>query len=517
MTTREPVAPSAASQPRHLRALARAALSGRVAHLRWRETETATTTRTVEVLALAFDPPRWLVAVYCRSRRVLRVFALDRVLRVRAGRAKAGPPLESFDPVDFGLHRFLDPDAGPPEPIKLWLDESFAAVAPALLPWARMEPALFGGAVCRIDASRREIVVGLVDSLGPSAAVDFRPRMPTTTKQAGTAETRVLRLAAWLLSQDEPVTRSRIVEAFPDDYKGKPDAVERKLTRDKDALRRLGYAVETVELGHKEDSTGYVIDARSCTLPKIDLTSNEAALVWTAGVGALRFSGHPLAEELESALRKLLVGAKGLPPRASAPEDLREERTGAGEEKALESLVDAWERRKRVTIGYWRVAENAVVQRDVDVYGWASRRGEWIFVGHDHLRSSVRIFYLSRVRMLKVNKVRPQDPDYAVPDDFDIRRWSRQQIWDYDVHAPRPAVVRFRGSLARIAKQLLPAASVTTDAAGFRVARLGVKNLRGLVRQALAWGPEAELVEPADGRAMAREVLAALGARKEAP
>jgi proteasome accessory factor B len=228
-------------------------------------------------------------------------------------------------------------------------------------------------------------------------------------------------------------------------------------------------------------------------------------------VGALRFSDHPLAEELESALRKLLVGAKGLPPRAAAPEELRE-RAGAAERKHLEKLVDAWERRKRITLGYWRVSENAVVARDVDVFGWASRRGEWIFVGHDHLRSAVRIFYLSRVRTLKVNGVRAQDPDYVIPEDFDIRRWSRQQLWDYDVHPPARAVVRFRGSLARLARQLLPTASVTTDETGFRVARLEVRNVRGLVRQALAWGPEAELVEPPEGREMAREILAAVGA-----
>ncbi len=162
--------------------------------------------------------------------------------------------------------------------------------------------------------------------------------------------------------------------------------------------------------------------------------------------------------------------------------------------------MDAWERRKRVTIAYWRVATDEVVERQLDVHGWASRRGEWIVVGHDSLRNAVRVFHVSRIRKLKVNTVRAQNPDYSVPADFDIRRWSRQQIWDYDVHAPQPAVVRFRGSLARIAKQLLPAASVTTDEAGFRVARLEVRNLRGLVRQILAWGPETELVEPAEGR-----------------
>ena len=148
-----------------------------------------------------------------------------------------------------------------------------------------------------------------------------------------------------------------------------------------------------------------------------------------------------------------------------------------------------------------------MVQRQVNVYGWALRRGEWILVGHCHLRKAVRIFYLSRCRKLKKNGVRAQDPDYQIPADFDIRRWSRQQVWDYDVHAPLSAVVRFRGSLARVAKQLLPEAKLSTEPSGARIARLEVRNLRGLVRQALAWGLEAELVEPVEGRAMAREIL----------
>jgi len=61
--------------------------------------------------------------------------------------------------------------------------------------------------------------------------------------------------------------------------------------------------------------------------------------------------------------------------------------------------------------------------------------------------------------------------------------------------------------LARLAKQLLPGAKVETDATGVRVARLDVTNLRGLVRQALAWGPDAEVLEPESGRAMARAIL----------
>jgi proteasome accessory factor B len=332
-------------------------------------------------------------------------------------------------------------------------------------------------------------------------------------------ETRLLRLAAWILDQSEPVTRGQIYAAFPDEYGGKADAAEKKLTRDKDALKRLGFNLETEELGGREEQIGYTIDARSSMLPPIELGADEAVAAWTAAVGALRLSLHPLRDELESALRKLVVGVKGLPPRAAATEELATA-PSADAEKLLPKLVEAWERRRRIRISYWRVSAGEVVERDVDVYGWARRRGEWIFVGHDHRRNTTRIFYLSRVRALRqlrlprdeaqVRARRGKEGDYDIPETFDIRRWSRQQVWDYDVHPPAAAAVRFRGSLAGIAKQLLPSAQVTTDASGARVARLEVRNLNGLVRQALAWGPEAEVLEPAEARATAREILASI-------
>jgi proteasome accessory factor B len=237
----------------------------------------------------------------------------------------------------------------------------------------------------------------------------------------------------------------------------------------------------------------------------VQLTPEEAALLWTAGTSALRLSLHPLRDELESALRKLVLGASGLPPRAAATEELAAD-LGPDVEKHLERLIDAWERRRRVSMRYWRVATGEEVEREVDVYGWANRRGEWLFAGHCHLRDAVRVFYVSRVRDVRAAPG-ARDAMYRIPGTFDIRRWSRQQVWDYEVSPPAPAVVRFRGALARIARQLLPGATVTTDEAGARVARLEVRNLRGLVRQCLAWGPDAELLAPEAGRTMARDIL----------
>ena len=80
-----------------------------------------------------------------------------------------------------------------------------------------------------------------------------------------TAAVRCLRLASWLLSQSEPVNRAQIYAAFPDDYRGGASAKEKKFGRDKNALKDLGFAIETVDLGHREEAKGYVVDAHACS------------------------------------------------------------------------------------------------------------------------------------------------------------------------------------------------------------------------------------------------------------
>jgi len=141
-------------------------------------------------------------------------------------------------------------------------------------------------------------------------------------------------------------------------------------------------------------------------------------------------------------------------------------------------------------------------------------------VGHCHLRGEPRLFYVRRVlaledtaqpaahacTLLKGNK----GGDYQVPASFDLERWRLQEPWDYLAHPPVEAEVRLRGGLARAARSLLPNATFTLAEDGARVARLTVRNLEGLVRQVLAWGPEAELLSPPEGREQARAMLSTL-------
>lgn len=331
-----------------------------------------------------------------------------------------------------------------------------------------------------------------------------------TARRKSAAEARLLGLAAWLVARGEPVTREEIYEAFPGEYVGSDAAREKKWTRDKNDLHRLGIPLIFEE--HEGKEGAYLLEAGSCTLPKLDFSPEEAAVLWTAGQAALRTDDHPLAEDLETALRKLAVGAKGLPPRAALLEADWGATPPVEPGKWLARLADVVERRRRLAVAY-RKADGTVTERLVDVFGYAWRRGHWIFVGHCHLRGGLRMFYLDRVRSMTIAPAASRGPDYAVPADFDIRTWSRQETWEYFEHEPREALVRFRGSLSPLAPRLLPRASLTREPDGTRLARLEVRNLRGLVRQALAWGPEAELLEPAEGRQMARSILASLSER----
>jgi len=334
--------------------------------------------------------------------------------------------------------------------------------------------------------------------------------MATRASPAATAEARLLKLAAFLHDQHEPVSREAIYEAFPDDYRGTAAARERKFTRDKDALLSLGLALRFVE--EEGERGAYVLDITSSFLPQLSFTPEEAAVVWTAGQAALVNHDHPLAEDLETALRKLVVGARGLPPKAATLEAEPRVEDPRRARRLLAVVANALATRKRVRLHYRNSSGNET-DRFLDVYGYAWRRGEWIVVGHCHLRNATRIFYLRRFVSLKPAPVEARGPDYRIPTSFDIRQWSRQEPWDYLAHDARRATVRFRGTLAAVARRLLVGAKWTAEADGSQTGRLDVRNLPGLVRQVLAWGPETELLEPEDGRAMAREMLGVLAGK----
>ncbi len=316
-----------------------------------------------------------------------------------------------------------------------------------------------------------------------------------------------MRIVGWLLTCDQPVSREEIWDQFPDEYTGDAAAKERKWTRDKDALREAG-----VPIVYMEDVRGYGVQRDEYYLPTLHFSPAEVAMLWTAGQAALRLRGLPWREELESALRKLRSADPARHARAAVPPVLQVESAAAPDEQArfVELIKDAAGQRKRLWMRYFTAGRSEETEREVDVHGIAWRRGAWFFVGHCHLRGAPRVFYVSRVRALKVINHHPGTPDYEVPPDFDIRRYAVQQEWDYWIHAPVAARVALRGGLASLAGTLLPGAAVSSLEDGATLGELRVRNLDALVRHVLSLGPDAELLAPEEGRARAREMLGML-------
>jgi predicted DNA-binding transcriptional regulator YafY len=329
---------------------------------------------------------------------------------------------------------------------------------------------------------------------------------------------RLLRVVAWMMDRSEPFRREDLLDAFPDDYGGRGEAAWKKFWRDTAAIARLGVALRPVD----DDQASYLVDRTALHLARTAFEKDEAAVLWMAGRAALRAGEHPLRDDLEAALRKLSVGARGLPQAVPSPGPIAPPPPAQALAERLSLLAEAVQRRRRLHLVYLGSAAGAETVRDVDVYGYGLRRGEWFFVGHCHLRQERRLFYLSRVQVLQDRPERsdhlclvPKDAkggDYLVPPDFDLDTWRLQQPWDYLAHDPLQAVVRLRGGLARSARGVLPEARWQREPGGEWLVTVTVHNLDGLVRQVLAWGQEAELVAPPEGRARARAILDGLAA-----
>ncbi len=318
-------------------------------------------------------------------------------------------------------------------------------------------------------------------------------------------EERLLQLTAWLLAREAPASFEEIREAFPHAYEGSPEAVDKRWTRDKQALHEAGVPIEFVE-GDAERGEGYFIDPRAYALPELNLAPEEAAVLWTAGRAAMRMSALPWREELESALRKLQC-VSSAPPRTRPALPALFFGPPAAPDQAtwLERLGEAVRRHKRVRLGYVD-GSGQRTDREVDVFGFAWRRGVWLFAGHCHLRQALRVFYVGRVASLTLSPAHPNQPDYEIPADFDIRTFSSQQPWEYWFGEPTEVQVRLTGPLSPLAASLLPGAQVTPMTDGV-LATVTARDLPTLVRHVLTLGEDAEVVSPPQARRLAREAL----------
>jgi len=321
---------------------------------------------------------------------------------------------------------------------------------------------------------------------------------------------RLLDLVALLLDSREPISWAELRESFKEDYgTGSDEASERKFERDKAELLELGIPIQYVQ-GDDDRRDGYIVDRNAYYLPEAGLTPEELAVLYAAGSAALTSEAFPGRDDLAHALRKIGFYAEpGLPASHVRMELGTTQQHAPVVASRLEELWDAAAARKWVQLSY-HSPKSGSVERKVDPYGLALRRGIWSLVGFCHLRQGIRTFHVHRIREMKVNTAKPKSPDFQVPADFKLEDHVAAHPWQPRIHEPVAVTLALSGELSRLAGRLFPGAQVETQDGTARV-KVRASYVDGLLRYALSMGSECKVLEPADAvegwRKMAAQVL----------
>ena len=167
-----------------------------------------------------------------------------------------------------------------------------------------------------------------------------------------------------------------------------------------------------------------------------------------------------------------------------------------------ETLLAAARDRRPCAIVYAKSGAEDLDARVVHPYALVLAGGDWYVVGWCAVKEGMRVFRLDRVL-----EAAETDGSFSVPDDFDAGAYvSAAQVY----HAADDVEVRVRYSprIARWVRERAAAGMVgwEEESDGGVVIRHRVADPHWVVGHALHYGPDAEILEPEEFRAMVREV-----------
>ena len=318
---------------------------------------------------------------------------------------------------------------------------------------------------------------------------------------------RLLNLVIALRETRRPLPASEIRERVAGYGQPEGEAFRRMFERDKADLRALGVPVQSGPLDRWDDRLGYRIDPEAYDLPPVRLEPGELAAL------ALALSATGLADRAGAGLAKLEVDAAlygDEPGRGGASWRAPRGEGRAALELELDApnhleLMEAQLTRTPVRFTYRPLGREAA-ERIADPHALVHRRGFWYLVAHDHARDARRAFRLDRI----VGAVRAAGPSESFPPAPDAG--LDDVVPSLPAEGPVLAEVAVTPAIAwQVARRAsgggAPVAGPQDES---RTAfRIPVGDPERFVQWALEYGPDLEVLGPADLRT---RVVAALGA-----
>ena len=250
--------------------------------------------------------------------------------------------------------------------------------------------------------------------------------------------------------------------------------------------------------------------AAMCGLPPfvdelIDVFVDDGIIV----VGVPRLFTRPLRLNSVEAFELLAAGRAamelpGVDPNGALARGLAKLATALGEDDTTGVRIDldrppladrlavAATGSEEMLIEYWSASRDETTRRRIVPRQVFADRGEWYVSADDDRSQSVRTFRLDRIQSADTTGRVVAASDAPLP---------TPGAW-FDDESVRRAVVRLSPS-ARWVVERYPADEVSApDESGWVTARLPVASEQWLVRTLLRLGPDAELVDPAEWRAL---------------
>ncbi len=220
-------------------------------------------------------------------------------------------------------------------------------------------------------------------------------------------------------------------------------------------------------------------------------------------VAAIDLIGEHLPEGSLASSRQKIVDALGADP---MEQGLHVADAGGDDSAIARVASEAIMERRLLRLDYYKPNEDEFSSRVVEPYALMNGREGWYVACFDPDRGAVRHFRLDRIRHAEVSRTHFQ-PRPEVDPAADVDGWLRTG----EVEASRVARVWVSPERARWAREERRVAEELAD--GSVVVELSFKGMDFLVRDVLAEGGDAAVLEPAD----AREAVLAAVARLRAP
>lgn len=225
--------------------------------------------------------------------------------------------------------------------------------------------------------------------------------------------------------------------------------------------------------------------------------SSEEALALGVGLRVLAAEQNPVRrEELLELARRLERQLAACSPQALLPRYAVEEGDAAGEGIGA-FLAAAARERRRCRIRYLKPGAAEPAEFGLCPYAILISSGKTYVVGHCEEEGAVRVFRLDRVL-----EAVPREETFEVPPDFNPAGYISDGGRVYRADREIEAVVRYTPGVARWVVEKGP---VERCEDGRVVVRYRVADPRWLVRHVLRYGPEAEVLEPEEIRALVAE------------